>query len=159
MKPSPEALAGPLIALLLLVLIFQQTLGALRAAGAWGRRTATVTRHEDPYAPLDRALASADSVALVARDPFHFARTPAPRLAARRPEPQPVTPVAPPPPQLTAIIFDNDPRATIRYQGRDYPVRVNSLFADFRVVRIARDEVVLDRAGEMLVLKLPTKGE
>ena len=72
---------------------------------------------------------------------------------------RPTTTPSAAPPVLTAIIFDNDPRATIRYDGRDYPVRVNSLFADFRVVRIAADEVVLDRAGETLVLKLPSKGD
>lgn len=158
MKPRLESLAGPVVAVVLLVLVFQQTLGTLRASGAWGRHPVADTHAADPYAPLVRALAVADSVTPGKRDPFTFARVPAPPVVAHHvAQPPPVH--GPPPPRLTAIIFDNDPRATIRYDGRDYPVRVNSLFADFRVVRIARDEVVLDRSGETLVLKLPSKGD
>jgi hypothetical protein len=60
---------------------------------------------------------------------------------------------------LTSIVWDNDPRATVRWEGRDYSVRENSLFADFRVTGIRRDQVVLERGGERLVLRLPQKGE
>jgi hypothetical protein len=155
-----EALIAPLIALVLLVLIVQQTLGALRATGAWGRRTVATSHADDPYARLDRALAMRDSSTTNMRDPFEFGRSPQTQVAVRHttvkapPEPQ-----GPPPPVLTSIIFDNDPRATIRYNDRDYPVRVNSLFGDFRVVSIARDQVVIDRSGQTLVLKLHSKGE
>jgi len=60
---------------------------------------------------------------------------------------------------LTTIVFDADPRATVRWDGRDYSVRAGALFADFRVVSITRDQVVLDHAGESVVLKLPRKGD
>jgi hypothetical protein len=41
----------------------------------------------------------------------------------------------------------------------DYSVRTNTLFADFRVVSITAQWVVLDRGGESLVLRLPVKGD
>ena len=160
MKVDLEALVAPLIALVLLVLIVEQTLGALRSAGAWGKRHAATARAEDPYARLDRVLGSRDSSAADLRDPFSFGRAPVSLTAVRRPTPRPVeVPQGPPPPVLTSIIFDNDPRATIRYNDRDYPVRVNSLFADYRVVSIARDQVVIDRSGQTVVLKLHSKGD
>lgn len=160
MKLDLEALISPLIALVLLVLIVQQTLGALRATGAWGRRHVATAHADDPYARLDRALAMRDSATTNMRDPFEFGRSPQTQVVVRhttvKPPPEPQ---GPPPPVLTSIIFDNDPRATIRYNDRDYPVRVNSLFADYRVVSIARDQVVIDRSGQTLVLKLHSKGE
>jgi hypothetical protein len=57
-------------------------------------------------------------------------------------------------PVLTSIVWDADPRATIRFNGRDYSVRQAALFDDYRVVSITRDQVVLDRLGESLVLRL-----
>lgn len=160
MKIDLEALIAPLIALVLLVLIVQQTMGALRGAGAWGPKRAATAHAEDPYARLDRVLNSRDSSTTNLRDPFEFGRAPQGAVAVRHttPKPSPV-PEGPPPPVLTSIIFDNDPRATIRYNDRDYPVRVNSLFGDFRVVSIARDQVVIDRSGQTLVLRLHSKGE
>jgi len=65
----------------------------------------------------------------------------------------------PPPPVLTSIIWDSDPRATLRYDGRDFSVRENSLFADFRVTSITSTQVVLERNGEPLVLTLRSKGD
>jgi hypothetical protein len=61
-------------------------------------------------------------------------------------------------PLLTSIVWDADPRATIRYDGHDYSVRENSLFADFRVKSISRTEVVLERGGQPLGLTLRSKG-
>jgi hypothetical protein len=159
MKIDVEALVAPLIALLLLVLIVQQTLGALRSAGAWGTPRNARLHQDDPYARLDRALAARDTLNPNLRDPFTFGRAPQTEVAVRRAPPPHVVEPGPPPPVLTSIIFDNDPRATIRYNDRDYPVRVNSLFADFRVVSIARDEVVIDRSGQTVVLRLHSKGD
>src|SRR5262249_5216381 len=93
------------------------------------------------------------------RDPFRFGPTP---TAPPVHHVATATVSAPPrsaQPVLTSIVFDNDPQATIRYQDHDYSVRVNSLFAEFRVIGIARDHVTLDRAGETVALKLRPKGE
>jgi len=83
-------------------------------------------------------------------------------LRPRHRQPAPVAAAPPaqaPQPLLTSIIWDADPRATVRWDGRDFPVRENSLFADFIVKSIRRDEVVLERDGQQLVLKLTKKGE
>jgi hypothetical protein len=160
-KLDVEALIAPLIALVLLVLIVQQTMGALRGAGAWGPRHVATAHGDDPYGRLDRILASRDSSTANLRDPFEFGRSPQTQVVVHHTPVKVAPPVSqgPPPPVLTSIIFDNDPRATIRYNDRDYPVRVNSLFGDYRVVSIARDQVVIDRSGETLVLRLHSKGE
>lgn len=160
MKLDLESLIAPLLALVLLVLIVQQTLGALRSTGAWGRRHVAAAPVDDPYARLDRALSAPDTTTTNLRDPFEFGRAPQTEVAVRKPVTKPVVvPQGPPPPVLTSIIFDNDPRATIRYNDRDYPVRVNSLFGDYRVVSIARDEVVIDRSGQQMILRLRSKGD
>jgi len=62
-------------------------------------------------------------------------------------------------PQLTAILWDADPRAMIRYDGRDYTVRENSLFAEFRVASITKSNVTLERNGSPIVLSLRPRGE
>jgi hypothetical protein len=156
-----RTLFAPLLALLVLIVVLGQTLGALRASGAWARAAQeTRIRLEDPYARLDGLLAGPapafDRAAV--RDPF---AVPAPPVATvTRAVPRRPTPPPPPPrPVLTSIVWDNDPRATVRWEGRDYSVRENSLFADFRVTGIRRDQVVLERGGERLVLRLPQKGE
>jgi len=77
----------------------------------------------------------------------------------RHTEPKPIAPVEPPQPSLTAIIWDDDPRATVRWDGRDFSVRANSLFADFTVKSIRPTEVVLERGGQQMVLRLIKKGE
>jgi hypothetical protein len=158
-KLDLESLLGPLVALALLVLTGQQTLGALKNAGAWAGRRAETSVSEDPYARIDRVLGTPDSAVAGLRDPFSFGRPPAAAPAAPRPAPRPApVPEAPKLPALTAIVLDADPRATVRYDGREYTVRVNSLFAEFRVISITRARVVLDRAGESIVLEL-SKGE
>ena len=78
---------------------------------------------------------------------------------AKRKASGPKAPAPPPRPVLTGILADNDPRAFIRYQDRNYTVKVGDLFADFKVVSITRDQVVLDRNGERLTLLSPTKGD
>ena len=61
---------------------------------------------------------------------------------------------------LTSIVWlENNPSATLRWNGRDYPVQTNTLFDEFRVQSITRNQVTLVRGGETLVLQLPKKGD
>ncbi|MEK7330743.1 MAG: hypothetical protein AAB113_08060, partial [Candidatus Eisenbacteria bacterium] len=90
------------------------------------------------------------------RDPFAYGRAP---VAASRARARPYVPPPPPRPVLTAILADNDPRALIHYDGRDYRVKTGDSFADFKVISITADQVVLDRGGQRLILHRPTKGE
>jgi hypothetical protein len=155
-------LLGPLIAALVLALILEQTLGALRVAGVWGPRHATVAPVASPLARIEGLLAPAASQpAAVSRDPFTFGLAPAPvvtrRPAAARPA---LVPVAPARPVLTSIVWiEDNPSATLRWNGRDYPVQTNTLFDEFRVQSIARNQVTLLRGDEILVLQLPKKGD
>ena len=55
--------------------------------------------------------------------------------------------------------MENNPSATIRWNGKDRTVQVNTLFDEFRVRSITRDQVILERGGETLVLQLPRKGD
>lgn len=165
MKWLPRNLLVPAVALIVLFLTLQQTLGALRASGSWQSHTRTPrVRTEDPYTRVDdlfaqdRGSLSADQV----RNPFAFGNahpTPVTGGPVKPAPPKPVAPPAPPQPTLTSIIWDSDPRATVRYDGRDFPVRVNSLFADFKVKSITSTEIVLDRNGETIVLGLRSKGD
>ena len=164
MRLDPKSLIGPAIALIVLLGVVQQTSSALKSSGAWRARPARAIAPNDPYAVLDQALARPLlSTPTQARDPFGYT-PPAPRpVAVRGPTTptrvEPVVPAPPPRPVLTSIIFDADPRATVRYNGRDYSVRENSLFAEFRVTSITASQVVLDHNGESLVLVLRPKGE
>lgn len=150
-------LVAPVFALLVFAFVLGQTLGALQSAGVWRlgapRAAAPVA---DPLASLDARIARAlhSGFAGASRDPFGFgSATPhaaGPATAAPR---RPAPPPAPAAPLLTAIIFDADPRAIVRWDGREYSVRAGSLFAEFEVVSIARDQVVLKRGTENLVLR------
>ena len=63
-------------------------------------------------------------------------------------------------PVLTAILqAEDDPRALLHYADRDYTVKTGDQFADFKVISITADQVVLDRGGQRLILHRPTKGE
>jgi hypothetical protein len=164
MKRVYATFVAPLLAAVLLAVMLVQTRGALRASGTWTRSGSEArTPVADPYAALDRLITEAGGAApaALARDPFALG----PVVSAAdpdRPKPPPrpaAPPPAPPMPVLTAIVWDNDPRATIRWDGRDYSVRENTLFADFRVASISRDAVVLEHGGERLVLALPRKGD
>jgi hypothetical protein len=160
-KFDAKALVAPLVALVVLALVLNITLAALRTSEVWNRsRVAYRPAKANPYERLDLALAirPGPSGVMLLRDPFTFGASvlvinTAPRLH------QPLKPVPPPQPVLTSIVWDADPRATVRWNGRDYSVRANSLFADFRVVSITAQQVVLERGGENLVLRLPVKGE
>lgn len=160
MRIDPSRVIAPLAAFLLLAVTLQQTSDALRRAGAWRDESAAAVRPAaSPFDRLDGEIARRASLraATPQRDPFDFQRAPVVRPAqTSTPRPRPAPPA--PKPVLTAIIFDNDPRALVRFDGRDYTVRDNSLFAEYRVVRITRDEVVLDKSGEALVLRRPTGG-
>jgi len=91
------------------------------------------------------------------RDPFAYGRPAAPEhRAPDRPHVSAAAAQARP---------DRDPRrqrprALIRHQDRNFTVKSGDLFADFRVVSITADQVVLERTnGERVVLKRPTKGD
>jgi hypothetical protein len=160
MRIDARRLIAPLAAFLLLAVTLQQTSNALRSAGAWRNEgKAAMTPPPSPFERLDGELSRRAGIVSAApgRDPFDFYSAPVarpPQTGTPRPRPAPLAPK----PVLTAIIFDNDPRALVRFDGRDYTVRSNSLFAEYRVVRITRDEVVLDKSGESLVLRRPTGG-
>jgi hypothetical protein len=162
---DPRRLFGPLLAGLVLVAVLQQTLSSLQESGTWRLGShAAATRAADPYSRLEGLLAHSTSTppAEALRDPFVFGSAPRPVTpgdAQHRPVPRPIVPAGPQPPVLTSIIWDNDPRATILYDGRDFPVRESSLFADYRVKSITRTQVVLERKGEETVLTFRPKGD
>jgi hypothetical protein len=165
---APQTLIAPAIAAFVLILVVQQTVTALKTSGAWREvQRATTPAPPDPYATLDAILSRplVEYPAERRRDPFGYAAPPV--AVVTRPtgghKATPViVPLPPPPPKpvLTAIIFDADPRATIRFNNRDFSVRENSLFAEFRVKSITASQVVLEsNRGESLVLTLRPKGE
>jgi hypothetical protein len=124
----------------------------------------TPARGDDPYGRIDQLLARSSGVTTPdeVKNPFAFGteRIARPRTSTRPlSDPGPRQPPPPARPTLTSIVFDQDPRATVRYDGRDFSVRVNSLFADFRVVSITANQVVLDRSGEQMVLTLRPRGD
>lgn len=156
MKLSPRSLFAPVVGLGVLALVLNVTLTALQRSGTWNRaRQAARAPRANPYAGLDQLISSRGSgaPALALRNPFGYGG--ATTVVASSPGPRrPAPPPPPPVPVLTSIVWDADPRATIRFNGRDYSVRPAALFDDFRVVSISRDQVVLDRGGESLVLRL-----
>jgi hypothetical protein len=161
-KLAPIRLVAPALALLLLLLMAQQTVGALHDSGTWARLQSSAPPPPDPYSRLDRLLVVADSGTTLAalRDPFAYSRATVAVSTIRKPTSRPTTDVTPVAvPVLTAIVWDNDPRASVHWNDRDYSVRVNSLFDDFRVKSISRDQLVLEHAGESIVLQLAKKGE
>ncbi len=162
MRLDLARLLGPLVAALVLVFILQQTLGALRAAGVWGQRHTTVVPQASPFTRIEGLLEPAPSgPATLSRDPFAFGRAPAPVVTYKPATPRPAPlPVAPARPVLTSIVWlDASPSATLRWNGRDYPVQTNTLFDEFQVQSITRNQVTLSRGGETLVLQLPKKGD
>lgn len=150
-------LLGPLVGIAVLVLILTTTWDALRVTGAFGTaRQAKAATIADPFTTLDAVLGRARPDPGAIRDPMAFGGA-AP--AAPSPGPQVVRrPAVPPPPArpvLTAIVFDNDPRALVRWQGREWTVRPGGLFDEFVVRAITRDQVTLQRGGETIVLQRP----
>ncbi len=160
MRPEARNLLKPLVALAVLALTLAMTLRALRNSGAWSHARRPAGPGQDPYSQLDRQLATWQALPppQLGREPGGYAAAP-PRVV-RPTRTNAVVPVAQGPvPVLTAILWDADPTASIRIDGHDYTVRANSLFADYQVTSITRDQVVLTRAGESLVLRLQPKGE
>jgi hypothetical protein len=161
MRIDPRSLLAPLLAAFVLAIVAAQTVSAVRASGVWAResRSARVER-EDPYAYLDGLLARAAAPGAGAdlRDPFAPQASVAVADPHRAP-PKKLPPPPPPRPVLTSIVWDADPRATVRWAGRDYSIRQGSLFADFQVLAITRGQVTLERRGERIVLALPQKGD
>ncbi len=155
---------SPLVALGVLGLVVTRTLAALSVTGAFGFRAAPV-RVSVPlaYRNVDVALARRESAAPSANapDPFEFARARrvAPTAAAGRLRNRPVPPAEPPAPVLTAIVWDNDPRALVRWKQREWTVRAGGLFDEFQVVSITRDQVRLQRGDATLVLTRRNPGE
>ena len=76
---------------------------------------------------------------------------------------RPVKPIerpAPPAvPVLTAIVWDNDPRALVHWKDREWTVREGGLFDEFQVVSITRDQVSLRRGDATLVLQRRNLGD
>ena len=157
---NARTLIPPILALVLLVIVGNQTSNALRQSGTW-RSAPRPTKHvADPYASLERALSRSDSTPSLAtlRDPFSFGHVQGPPVARVYRAP---APVLIPQPVVTAIVTDADAaHAVIVYLGTSYSVRSGDLFAQYRVVSIAPESVVLDDGrGQQLVLKGPTKGD
>jgi len=159
-KLDARVVVPPIAAAIILALIITQTRDALTLSGAWRRASAAAAAAPSPFASLEQLLAAAPAPRLeLPRDPFRTG--PAPQAVVAGPVRRtPAIRSAPPAlPVLTSIVFDADPRATVRWNGREYSVRAGTLFADFQVTQIARDQVVLDRGGESVVLRLPQRGE
>jgi hypothetical protein len=157
---GPEAWLPPLVAIVVLITAGTQTVAALRVTGAFGWQTDAVPVAVPPaYDAVNRALDRRDPrLALAAvRDPF----TARPTVAVRplvRPV-KVVANVAPPVPILTAIVWDNDPRALVHWKDRDWTVREGGLFDEFLVVSITRDQVSLRRGDATLVLQRRNLGD
>jgi len=150
------------LAILVLGLIGAQTSAALRHSGVWGQaKPKTKVVKVDPYALIESDLARFDPGIPTGglRDPFSYSS--APRIIQTSEGPKRVAPPPPPPPKpvLTAILMDEDPRALLQYMDRNYSVKTGDAVAEFHVVSITRDEVVLDGRGQRVVLHRPSKGE
>jgi len=153
---------SPLVAIAVLGLALTQTLEGLGATGAFGLRVVTMRVEVPlPYQEVDRALERRDRAAAVVKvpNPFSFSRgDPVPSIAPVRPEPGAVA-TPPPVPVLTAIVWDNDPRALVRWNGREWTIREGGLFDEFQVMRISREQVTLRRGEATLVLHRRNLGE
>ena len=162
MSRGPETWLPPLVALAVLVAIGTQTVGALRVTGAFGWQTGALPVAVPPaYESVNRALDRRDPrLTLTAvGDPF-TGRAP---VVVRMPpwSPKIAPHVAPPPalPILTAIVWDNDPRALVHWKDRDWTVREGGLFDEFLVVSITREQVSLRRGDATLVLQRRNPGD
>lgn len=148
-----------LIAVAVMAGVGAQTMAALGVTGAFDSQAAIVmVPVPAAYQAVDRALDRRDAGLPFAgaHDPFefHLAPRPAPPLVAPRPRA-----VAQSDPVLTAIVWDNDPRALVRWKDREWTVREGGLFDEFQVVSITRDQVRLLRGGATIVLQRRNPGE
>ncbi len=158
-------LLRPLVALALFALVAAQTVVALRASGAWsgngnGGGKPFAAAPADPVAPVEALIARAEPAqAALSRDPFQFAAVAAPAAHAGAVVRRPVIPPPPARPVLTAIVFDSDPRALVRWKGHDWTVRPGGLFDEFQVTSITRDQVTMSRGSETIVLQRKPQGD
>jgi hypothetical protein len=159
---KPGAIIPAVVAIAILALTLQYTRSALQTSGAWrSPARSAVVDSGDSYSRIDQILArpSFQQDAVPTRNPFAYGQAPKPEVVAHATTVRRAPPPAPVLPQLTAILWDADPRALIRYDGRDYTVRENSLFAEFRVASITQSNVTLERNGSPIVLSLRPRGE
>jgi len=152
-----------IIAGFLLILAGGETLIAFQHSGRihWGHAPKFSVNPGDPYARLERLLSMPDEAPNLAglRDPFQFGRGPVVHITTHTGGEGPVQPPAPSRPFVTAIVSDpSDPRAIVVYEGHSYSVRSGDLFAEFKVVSISADGVVLDNGRERFTLQRPKKG-
>jgi len=164
MRRDPAQWLPPLIALLVLVAIGVQLRSALSVSGAFG----SAPRQPGPqlaqeYVTLDAILsrALADRAPEDVRDPFKSVAVQGdnlPRPAKKAPV-EAFRPAAPSQPILTAILYDNDPRALLHWKDRDWTVRQGGLFDEFQVVTISRTQVTLRRGAETVVLLRRNPGD
>lgn len=155
-------LFAPLLALGVFAFVLFYTARALQDSGVWhfGAHH-SVAPPADPLADLDGAIARAQAAPAGGpeRDPFTYgAATTRPTVLTRTvkhlaPAPIPEQPV------LTAIVFDADPRAVVRWKGHEYSVRAGGLFDDFAVVSISLEQVVLRRGDQNIVLRRKPQGD
>jgi hypothetical protein len=151
-----------IIAGFLLLLVAGQTLIAFQHSGRihWGHGPKFSVNPGDPYARLERLLSMPDAPPSLAamRDPFQYGHGPVVHVTHTATA-GPVVAPSPSRPFVTAILSDpNDPRAIVVYEGHSYSVRSGDLFAEFKVVSISADGVVLDNGQERLTLQRPKKG-
>ena len=157
MNRDISAFVGPIVALAVLALVVMTTWETLLVTGAFGTsKPAPVVQVVDPFTTLDAALGRPRPGAGAIRDPMSFAVA----VTATADSGKPVfrRPVVPPPPErpvLTAIVFDSDPRALVRWKAREWTVRPGGLFDEYVVRAITRDQVTLQRGGETIVLQRP----
>lgn len=155
----------PLVALALLAFVAMETVGALRASGAWsggarGANRPIIAAPADPVAAVEVLIARTESATTASfRDPFQVGATPAPVALPGIRVRKPVLPPPPALPVLTAIVWDADPRALVRWKGRDWTVRPGGLFDVFQVTGITRDQVTLTRGSESMVLQRKAQGD
>jgi hypothetical protein len=156
---------SPLVAVLVLAVVSAQIIGALRVTGAFGWRTPAPRVTISPaYESLDRAIDRHDPnfTPEGMRDPFEYGRAEVASHgngAPARPRPKPVPVAVPALPVLTAIVWDNDPRALVRWKEREWTVREGGLFDEFQVVAITRNQITLRHGDETLVLNRRTPGD
>ncbi len=161
MNRGPGWWVTRLVALAVMGGVVAQTLAALGVTGAFGWQVATV--HVDvpqAYQTLDRALDRRDPTFSLAgvRDPFEFRHAP-PESLSSPPPPRRTRPVVIADPVLTAIVWDNDPRALVRWKSREWTIREGGLFDEFQVVSITRDQVRLMRGDVTIVLQRSNLGD
>ena len=155
----------PLVALALLAFVATQTVNALHASGAWsGTRNNAgkpiAAAPADPVAAVEVLIARVEPASAASfRDPFQIGAQPAPVATTGPGVRKPVVPPPPALPVLTAIVWDADPRALVRWKGRDWTVRPGGLFDVFQVISITRGQVTLSRGSETMVLQRKAQGD